>query len=111
MISIVIPLYNKEKSIATTLESVLAQSYTNYEVIVVDDGSTDNSANVVRELVNDKIRLISKPNGGVCSARNRGIQEAKSQYVAFLDADDLWEKDYLEEQVKMIADFPVAMMC
>ena len=111
MISIVIPLYNKEKSIATTLESVLAQSYTNYEVIVVDDGSTDNSANVVRELVNDKIRLISKPKGGVCSARNRGIQEAKSQYVAFLDADDLWEKDYLEEQVKMIADFPVAMMC
>ena len=110
MISVVIPLYNKEKSIATTLESVFAQSYTDYEVVVVDDGSTDNSQNIVRGLVNDKIRLISKPNGGVCSARNRGIQEAKGEYIALLDGDDIWDKEYLSEQVKMIRDFPEAAM-
>lgn len=117
MISIVIPLYNKEKSVRATLESVLAQTYTEWECIVVDDGSTDNSANVVRELVNgkwkladDKIRLICKPNGGVCSARNKGIEEAKGEYVALLDGDDQWDKDYLAEQVKMIHDFPEAAM-
>ena len=117
MISVVIPLYNKEKSITTTLESVLTQSYTDYEVIVVDDGSTDNSANIVRELVNgkwksvnDKIRLISKPNGGVCSARNRGIKEAKGEYVALLDGDDMWDKEFLAEIAKMIEDFPKAAM-
>lgn len=117
MISVVIPLYNKEKSVRSTLESVLAQSYTDYEIIVVDDGSTDNSANIVRELVNgkwklvnDKIRLICKENGGVCSARNRGIEEAKGEYIALLDGDDQWEKEYLAEQVKMIEDFAEAAM-
>lgn len=110
MISVIIPLYNKEQSITTTLESVFSQSYTDYEVIVVDDGSTDNSANIVRGWVNDKIRLISKPNGGVCSARNRGIEEAKGEYMALLDGDDIWDKEYLAEQVKMICDFPEAAM-
>lgn len=113
MISVVIPLYNKENAITATLQSVLAQTYTEFEVIVVDDGSTDNSANVVRELVNgklvkDKIRLISKPNGGVSSARNRGIKEAKGNYIALLDGDDLWEPTFLEEMVRMIDDFPAA---
>jgi len=115
MISVVIPLYNKEKSIAQTLKSVLAQTYTDYEIIVVDDGSTDNSFEVVRSAIqplthSSHIRLISKDNGGVCSARNRGIQEAKGEYIALLDADDQWDKDYLAEQAKMIADFPDAVM-
>ena len=118
MISIVIPLYNKEKSITATLESVLAQSYTDYELIIVDDGSTDNSLNVVKEFVgqidnrwiDDKLTLIFKKNGGVCSARNRGILEAKGEYVALLDGDDIWNRDYLVEQVKMIRDFPEAVM-
>ena len=108
MISVVIPLYNKEKSITTTLESVLAQTYTDYEVVVVDDGSTDNSANIVRKLVNEKIRLISQPNGGVSAARNAGILAAKGEYVTFLDADDLWTIDYLETLVTLIKDFPNA---
>ena len=118
MISIVIPLYNKEKSITATLESVLAQSYTDYELIIVDDGSTDNSLNVVKEFVgqidnrwiDDILTLIFKKNGGVCSARNRGILEAKGEYVALLDGDDIWNRDYLVEQVKMIRDFPEAVM-
>ena len=116
--SVVIPLYNKQNSIAATLQSVLAQTYTNYEIIVVDDGSTDNSAQVVEEFFEkhpslqggDRGRLVKKPNGGVCSARNRGIQEAKYDYIALLDGDDLWDEHYLEEQVKLIQDFPEAKM-
>ena len=117
-ISVVIPLYNKQNAIAATLRSVLAQTYTNYEIIVVDDGSTDDSVRVVGELMKnfpslqggDRGRLIRKPNGGVSSARNRGILEAKYDYIALLDGDDLWDEHYLEEQVKLIQDFPEAKM-
>ena len=129
MISVVIPLYNKERSIVPTIESVLSQTYKDWELIVVDDGSTDRSADVVRDFIhvndemsradalneplslnNGKIRLMHKENGGVCSARNKGIQEAKGEYIALLDGDDLWDKEYLAEQVKMISDFPKAAM-
>ena len=122
MISVVIPLYNKEKAIIATLQSVLAQTYTDFEVVVVDDGSTDNSLNVAREYasslpsfqgragVRPILRVIHKENGGVSSARNRGIKEAKGEYIAFLDADDVWDKAYLAEQLKMIHDFPGAAM-
>lgn len=116
LFSIVIPLYNKQDSIVATLQSVLAQTYKNYEVIVVDDGSTDDSARVVKEFIDASrlsplaSRLISQPNGGVCSARNRGIQEARYDYIALLDGDDLWDEHYLEEQMKLIQDFPEAKM-
>jgi len=114
MISVVIPLYNKEKSIRATLESVLAQSYTDYEVIVVDDGSTDNSANVVRDIIakiddrciDNRWTLISQANAGVSAARNAGIMAANGEYVAFLDGDDLWEKDFLKELVRLMQDYP-----
>lgn len=113
-ISVVVPLYNKEKSIEATLQSVLAQTYTDYELIIVDDGSTDNSLSVVRkrisELENERIRVIHKENGGVSSARNRGIKEAKGEYIALLDGDDLWEPTFLAEQAKLIHDFPKAAM-
>ena len=114
MISVVMPLYNKEKSVRSTLESVLNQSYTDWELVIVDDGSTDNSLNVVseriRELENERFKVIHKENGGVSSARNCGIQKAQGEYIAFLDADDVWDKEYLAEQVMMIADFPEAAM-
>ena len=118
MISVVIPLYNKQNSIVATLQSVLAQTYQNFEIVVVDDGSTDNSAQVVEELFEkypslqggERGRLLRKENCGVCSARNRGIQEAKYDYIALLDGDDLWDEHYLEEQVKLIQDFPEAKM-
>lgn len=117
-ISVVIPLYNKQNAITATLQSVLAQTYQNFEIVVVDDGSTDNSAQIVEELFEkypsllggERGRLLRKSNGGVCSARNRGIQEAKYDYIALLDGDDLWDAHYLEEQVKLIQDFPVAKM-
>lgn len=108
MISVVIPLYNKRNCIASTIESVLSQTYSDFELIVVDDRSTDGSADVVRSIVDKRIRLIQKSNGGVSSARNVGIAAAKSDYVAFLDGDDLWENGFLEEIARMIIDFPDA---
>lgn len=110
MVSVVIPLYNKEKSITSTLQSVCAQTYTDFEVLVVNDGSTDNGATLAAKYPDTRIRVINKENGGVCSARNRGIKEAKGEFVALLDGDDQWDKDYLEEQMKMIHDFPKAAM-
>jgi glycosyltransferase involved in cell wall biosynthesis len=118
MISVVIPLYNKEKSIRATLESVRAQSYADWECIVVEDGSSDNSVSVVESIiakykvsnVQCKIQLFSKPNGGVSSARNFGIEKSRGEYIALLDGDDQWDKDYLKEQMKMIHDFPEAAM-
>lgn len=118
MISVVIPLYNKEKSIASTLQSVYEQTYKDYEVVIVNDGSTDNSANVVKEFIahidyrsiHNRWTLLDKTNGGVCSARNRGIEDAKGKYIALLDGDDIWDREYLAEQVKMIHDFPKAAM-
>lgn len=108
MISVVIPLYNKRGSIASTVQSVLGQTFTDFELIVVDDGSTDGSADVVRSFAEPRIRLVSKSNGGVCSARNEGIRQARSEYVAFLDADDLYEPEFLQEIEELIATCPEA---
>lgn len=110
MISVVIPLYNKEKSIYATLQSVCAQTYTDFEVLVINDGSSDGGADLASKYPDTRIRVINKENGGVCSARNRGIEEAKGEFVALLDGDDQWDIRYLEEQVRMIHDFPKAAM-
>lgn len=111
-ISIVIPLYNKQNSIAATLQSVFAQTYTNYEVIVVDDGSTDESFAVAKQVIGERLevrgKVIQKANGGVSSARNAGIMAASGEYIAFLDGDDLWGTEYLQVSAKLITDFPNA---
>ena len=106
MISVVIPLYNKEKSIAQTLECVLNQTYKDFEVIVVDDGSKDNSAAIVEAFNDERIRLVRQKNGGVSAARNRGTAEARGEYVAFLDADDAWKQNHLESITNLIHQFP-----
>ena len=114
MISIVIPLYNKEKSVVATLQSVLEQTYTDWECIVINDGSSDNSLEVVKNFIDEfkiddfKFQILTQNNAGVSAARNRGIIEAKGEYVAFLDADDLWTDDYLETVVALIRDYPDA---
>ena len=83
MISVVIPLYNKATSISSTLECVLNQNFTDWEVVVVDDGSTDDSANIVSSMGDSRIRLIRQPNAGVSAARNRGAIEAEGEFMAF----------------------------
>ncbi|PYE30414.1 glycosyltransferase involved in cell wall biosynthesis [Idiomarina fontislapidosi] len=106
MFSVVIPLFNKELSIRKTIASVLNQSYQNFEILVVNDGSTDNSCNVVKDIKDDRIRLINQSNQGVSAARNCGIKKANFQWVAFLDGDDIWKEDHLHEFVLMINKFP-----
>lgn len=108
MFTVIIPLYNKELSISKTINSVLDQSFHKFEIVVVNDGSTDRSLEVVGQFDDPRIRIINKPNGGVSSARNVGLKEAKYKFVAFLDADDYWEQDYLFEMSKLIGDFPKA---
>ena len=112
MVSIVIPLYNKSASVSSTIRSIQGQTYSDFEIIVVDDGSTDGSFQIVKEmtLTEPRLRVIRQANGGVCSARNTGIKAARSNYIALLDADDIWDRDYLSEQLRMIADFPECAM-
>jgi len=103
MFSVVIPLFNKQLSVRNTVMSVMNQSFKDFEVIIIDDGSTDDSLNVVKKIIDPRIRIIEKPNGGVSSSRNRGIESAKYNWIAFLDGDDLWEYNHLETISKMIA--------
>lgn len=106
MISVVIPLYNKEKQIAHTLQSVFNQTFQNFEVVIVDDGSTDGSVAEVEKLSDSRIRLIHQKNAGVAAARNRGIEEAKGDLIAFLDADDEWKPEYLATQYHLSQKYP-----
>lgn len=96
MISIVIPLYNKEEQIAHTLQSVFAQTFQDFEIVIVDDGSTDNSVKEVKKFDDPRVLLIQQSNAGVSAARNRGIEEANGELIAFLDADDEWMPEFLQ---------------
>ena len=105
-ISIVIPLYNKEEFVRNTLLSVLNQTFQNFEIIIVDDGSTDRSIEFAKEFNDSRIRIITQENRGVSASRNTGIKNAKYDYIAFLDADDEWKPYYLQEQVNLIIKYP-----
>jgi len=106
-VSVIIPLYNKEKWIEKTLFSVLNQSFTDWEAIIVDDGSTDQSLEVVEAFIQKNPGnwiLIKNRNSGQCHTRNSGIAKAMGEYVAFLDADDIWSRNKLSEQVEILDD-------
>jgi glycosyltransferase involved in cell wall biosynthesis len=107
-ISVVIPLYNKEPYIARAIGSVLNQTVQDFEIVVVDDGSTDRGRLKVEEFKNPCIRLIRQENAGVSAARNRGIEEAEGNWIAFLDADDAWKPNYLETISRLIDQYPEA---
>jgi len=106
--SIVIPLYNKEKEIQRTVDSVLWQTWKNFELIVVDDGSTDSGATLVGQYTDSRIRLIRQANAGVSAARNKGIECSTHDFVAFLDADDVWKRDFLQIIHRLICLCPGA---
>ena len=100
LLSIIIPLYNKQDYILKTLNSVLSQEFKDYEIVVIDDGSTDNSVQIVKNISDKRIRLFRKENGGAASARNLGVKMAQGKWVLFLDADDT----LVENMLNMLAD-------
>jgi glycosyltransferase involved in cell wall biosynthesis len=113
-VSIITPLYNCEDIIRETIGSVLAQTYPHWELIIVDDVSTDNSREVVKEYVakDKRIKLIElSENGGAAIARNKGIEFAEGRFIAFLDSDDLWKETKLEKQVNFMLENDYAFTC
>lgn len=105
MVSVIIPLYNSEKYIETTIESVINQTYKNWELLIIDDNSKDNGVVIVKEYIKKDSRiklLVNSQNMGAAKTRNYGIKEAKGEYIAFLDSDDLWNCDKLEKQINFM---------
>ncbi|MEM9924523.1 MAG: glycosyltransferase [Cyanobacteria bacterium P01_D01_bin.50] len=104
--SIIIPAYNAIKYLPETLESVLKQTFSNFEVLIINDGSSDNIIEWVADIIDPRVKLISQDNQGVSAARNAGIDKSKGEYIAFLDADDLWEPTKLEKQLQCLKKNP-----
>lgn len=106
LVSIITPMYNGERFVGNTLDSVLSQTYQKWEVIVIDDGSKDGGPTVVADYAANDIRIsiFSQANGGSAAARNNGIRRAKGQYIALLDADDTWESNFLEKQLALMQE-------
>jgi glycosyltransferase involved in cell wall biosynthesis len=107
-ISVIIPAYNAEQTIVETINSVLKQTFAYWELIVINDGSTDNTLKLLTEIKDSRIKVFSYPNGGLAAARNRGIALASGKYISFLDADDMWTSDKLELQLKALVQNPKA---
>lgn len=113
MFSVIIPLYNKETYIEQSLKSVLNQTFREFELIIVNDGSTDKSLDVVKQINksrNQQINIINQINSGVSVARNSGVKNSKYEYIAFLDADDWWHEDFLKEMSLLIEEYPDAVL-
>lgn len=112
LVSIIMPSYNSEKFISTTIESVLNQTHQNWEMLIVDDVSSDNSNDIIADYMkkDNRIKLIKlDKNSGPAIARNRAIEEAKGRYIAFLDSDDLWSPDKLSKQISFMQEHDVSL--
>lgn len=110
MFSVIIPLYNKELYIEKAVESVLEQTFREFELIVIDDGSTDKSRQRLEAIHDPRLTVISQPNAGVSTTRNRGVEIARYSWIAFLDADDWWHPDFLKELSALIVKYPDAVL-
>ena len=113
-VSIILPVYNASRTIRDTVDSVLRQSYQNYELIIIEDCSRDDSLLIIRqyEQLNPKIRVLANPeNKGVAFCRNIGIREASGDYISFLDSDDIWVEDKLERQVALLEKTKAQFTC
>lgn len=108
LVSVIIPAYNAERTILETIGSVQQQSFSNFEMIVINDGSSDRTEELLHSVTDERLRIFSYENGGVCVARNRGISHATGEFIAFLDADDLWTPDKLEAQLAALQQHPEA---
>ncbi len=111
IVSVIIPLYNKSRYIGRALQSVFAQTLTDYEVIVVDDGSTDDGLDIVGYYNDPRLKIIRQENAGPGAARNKGVREAKARYLAFLDADDEWLPEYLQASYEILQQEPGCEIC
>ena len=105
LVSCIVPAFNGERFLAEAIESILAQSYSNVPIIVVDDGSTDATPQVAARF-EDRITYVRQENAGPATARNRGLKEVEGEFIAFLDADDLWEENKLERQLARFRERP-----
>ena len=106
LISVIVPVYNGEKTIRETIESVLTQSFSDFELIVINDGSQDSTLDVLASIQDPRLKVFSYPNSGVSASRNRGFSHTVGEFIAFLDADDLWTPNKLEAQLAALQDNP-----
>lgn len=104
LVSVIIPVYNRQATISRAIDSVLGQTYTNIEIIVVDDGSCDDTMEILKGYSDSRMRIFSQNHEGACVARNRGIDEAKGKYIAFQDSDDEWMPDKLSKQLSYMSE-------
>lgn len=113
-VSIVMPVYNAQRFLSQAIDSVLSQSYSDFELIMIDDCSTDNSFEILREYEKKDSRVSvfkNNKNRGVSFTRNFGVKKAKSDYIAFIDSDDMWTADKLEKQINLIDKYPDTTLC
>ena len=112
MVSVIIPVYNRENIVTAAVNSVLNQTYTDLELIIVDDGSTDNTKDVLSQISDERLRYVYQDNAGACVARNHGIELARGEYIAFHDSDDIWHWDKLEKQMAIFDKYdPDIVFC
>ncbi|MBR1426938.1 MAG: glycosyltransferase family 2 protein [Paludibacteraceae bacterium] len=113
LVSIITPVYNGERFMSQTIDSVLRQTYPHWEMLIINDGSRDNSLAIAQDYAarDPRIRVIDQPNAGSAAARNNGIRQAQGRYIALLDADDLWEPAFLESQLRFMADNNARLVC
>ncbi|MDJ0701851.1 MAG: glycosyltransferase [Leptolyngbyaceae cyanobacterium MO_188.B28] len=106
LISVVIPVFNGEATILETIESVLSQTFSDFEIIVINDGSQDSTLKIVSNIADPRLKVFTYPNAGLAASRNRGVKQSQGEYIAFLDADDLWTPDKLGAQLSRLQDNP-----